>query len=102
MRGHSCRALAPRELLIGDEAYSGKGPIAALSIEALRYVEALGDLTVQEMTVRLYGFGRRPVTSAQKRAFHDAEIDGLAASWARAGRARYDIGPAHSPRIPIG
>ena len=66
-----------RELLIGDEAYSGKGPIAALSIEALRYVEALGDLTVQEMTARLYGFGRRPVTSAQKRAFPDAEMNRL-------------------------
>ena len=60
--------------LIGDEAYSGKGHIADLSIEALRYVEALGDLTIPEMTHRLYGFGRRPVTSAQKRLFDHAGI----------------------------
>jgi hypothetical protein len=64
-----------RSSLIGDSAYSGKGPIAALSIEALRYVEALGDLSVTEMTRRLYGFGRRPVTSAQKRAFDRAGIE---------------------------
>jgi hypothetical protein len=63
-----------RKSLIGDEAYSGTGHIAALSIEALRYVEALGDLTIPEMTLRLYGFGRRPVTSAQKRLFDHAGI----------------------------
>ncbi len=63
-----------RKPLLGDEAYSGKGLIAALSIEALRYGEALGDLTIPEMTRRLYGFGRRPVTSAQKRVFHHAGI----------------------------
>jgi hypothetical protein len=63
-----------RKLLIGDEAYAGKGPLAALSIEALRYVEALGDLSIPEMTHRLYGFGRRPVTSARKRDLAHAGI----------------------------
>lgn len=63
-----------RKPLIGDEAYSGKGPLAELSIEALRYVEALGDLTIPEMTRRLYGFGRRPVTSARKRVLYEAGI----------------------------
>jgi hypothetical protein len=64
-----------REFLLGNETYSRKGHIAELSNDALRYIEALGDLTIPEMTQRLYDFGRQPVTPAQKRAFHHAEID---------------------------
>lgn len=66
-----------RELLFRQKSYSGSGPIGALSIEALRYVEALGGLTVQQTTTRLYGFGRRPMTPAQKRAFPDSKSNGL-------------------------
>lgn len=72
-----------RATIIGDEIYSGAGPIARLSIEALRYGEALGDLTHSEMTGRLYGFGRRPLTPALKRKFQRGEIagcDGLTGS----------------------
>lgn len=69
--------------VIGDESYSGAGPLANLSIEAIRYGEALGDLTLPEMRGRLYGFGRRPVTPALKRKFERGEIaccDGLSGS----------------------
>ena len=65
------------EILLGNLAYSGKGRIASLSIDALRYAEALGDLSIPDMTRRLYDFGRRPVTSAQKRSIHHAESDGF-------------------------
>ena len=91
-----------RKPLIGDEAYAGKGPIAALSIEALRYVEALGDLTIPEMTHRLYGFGRRPVTSAQKRAFHHAGIDAFSGFLGSAPPPLDRYWALASPRMPIG
>lgn len=74
-------AVAP---LPGKETYSPKGRIAALSIEAVRYGEALGALGIPEMTRRLYDFGRRPVTPAQKRAFHQSGIDAAAAALATA------------------
>jgi len=77
-------AVAP---LPGKEAYSPKGRIAALSIEALRYGEALGALGIPEMTRRLYDFGRQPPTPAQKRAFHQSGIDAAAGALATARRA---------------
>ena len=92
-----------RTPLIGDEAYAGKGPIAALSIEALRYVEALGDLTIPEMTHRLYGFGRRPVTSAQKRTFRscrDRHLQRLPGQ--RAACSRQILGPRAVRKCPLG
>jgi hypothetical protein len=63
-----------RDALLGDRSYYGDGPIAGLSILALRYAEALGDLTTDEMTLRLYGFGRLPLVSARKGAFDRAWI----------------------------
>ncbi len=65
---------AARKSLLGDEPYAGRGPLAALSIEALRCVEALGELTVAETTSRLYGFGRRPITSTRKRQLYDSGV----------------------------
>ena len=85
------------ELLLGNETCLANGRIAALSIEALRYVEALGALSVPEMTRRLYDFGRRPATPAQKRAFHRGEADPTRAalSTARPALDRYWL-PARS------
>ena len=90
-----------RKFLIGEEAYSGKGRIAALSIEALRYVEALGDLTIPEMTRRLYGFGRRPVTSAQKRAFRSCRDRHLQWLPGRAPSPRQILGPRAVRECPL-
>ena len=68
--GSAAAALVP-----GKDTYAPKGCIAVLSIEALRYVEALGARSNPEMTRRLYDFGRRPATPAQKRALHQSGID---------------------------
>ncbi len=65
------------DTLLGNSAYSGKGRIAGISIDALRYAEALGALSIPDLTRRLYDFGRRPVTPAQKRSFHHADRDGF-------------------------
>ncbi|MGZ9241817.1 MAG: hypothetical protein ACXW6K_15155 [Candidatus Binatia bacterium] len=64
-----------REYLLGDEAHASRGHIAELSIDALKYADALGELPVPELTRRLYDFGRRPVTAAQKRAFLHPDTD---------------------------
>ncbi|MDI1461267.1 hypothetical protein QEZ54_09835 [Catellatospora sp. KI3] len=71
-----------RQVLLGDSGYHGDGPLARLSIEAVRYGEALGELPFPELTRRLYGFGRRPATAARKRAAPDPGRD-------RAARSRY-------------
>ena len=55
-----------------DPGQGGRGPLAALSIEAVRYGEALGDLSVPELTDRLYGFGHRPPTLRQRRSYRGA------------------------------
>ena len=75
---HSGQFVAGRtakEYLLGDEAYASRGRIAELSINALKYADALGELPVPELTRRLYNFGRRPVTAAQKRAFLHPNTD---------------------------
>lgn len=66
---------AAKEYLLGDEAHASRGRIAEISIDALKYADALGKLPVPELTRRLYDFGRRPVTAAQKRAFLHPDID---------------------------
>lgn len=75
---HSGQFLAGRaakEYLLGDQAHASRGRIAELSIDALKYADALGELPVPELTRRLYDFGRRPVTAAQKRAFLHPDTD---------------------------
>ena len=50
----------------------GNGALASLSIDALRYGQALGTLPVDLLALRLYLYGRRPVTAALRRRFPDA------------------------------
>ena len=61
---------AAKEFFLGDQAHAPCGRIAELSIEALKYAEALGDLTVQELTRRIYDYGRRPLS-----AYHNSTFD---------------------------
>lgn len=95
--GEFVSGLRASELLPGKETCPARGRIATLSIEALRYVEALGALSNPEMTRRLYDFGRRPATPAQKRAFHQGVTDPVAGalSTARPALDRYWV-PARS------
>jgi hypothetical protein len=66
---------AASERLLGNQAPSGMGRNAELSIEALRYAEALGELTIPELTRRIYDFGRRPMTRARQHALRLAGMD---------------------------
>lgn len=73
--GRYVAGYAAKESLLGDEAQAPRGRIAELSIDALKYAEALGELTIPELTWRLYEFGRLPVTATHKRAFLDPNRD---------------------------
>ncbi len=64
-----------KEHFISADVYASKGRIAELSITALKYADALGELPIPELTRRLYDFGRLPVTVAQKRAFLNTDTD---------------------------
>ncbi|MEA2604663.1 MAG: hypothetical protein QOF89_5655 [Acidobacteriota bacterium] len=55
----------------GDE--KGGGRLAALSIAALRYGQALAIEDPVRLSLRLYGYNRRPLTPAWKRLLPDAE-----------------------------
>lgn len=66
---------ASKEYLLGDQAHASKGRIAELSSDALKYADALGELPVPELTRRLYDFGRRPITTEQKRSFLHPDTD---------------------------
>jgi hypothetical protein len=56
----------------GSEEPSG-GRLAALSIAALRYSQALAIDDPLKLSLRLYGYNRRPLTPAWKRLLPDAE-----------------------------
>jgi hypothetical protein len=59
---------------IGEmEEISTRGRIAELSMEALRYADALCELSVPELARSLYEFGRLPITRGLKRAFDRKE-----------------------------
>ena len=57
----------------GDEARDGGGRLAELSRAALRYGQSLALTDPLRLSLRLYGFNRRPLTPAWKRRLPDAE-----------------------------
>lgn len=89
---------AANKLLFGVAPDRQCGCIAALSIEALQYGQALEGLTAQELAKRLYFYGRKPLSSLWRRGLTSDEAirqylgqigDGaarglLAASWREA------------------
>jgi hypothetical protein len=64
---------AARNLLFGDATERKRGHIAALSIEALQYGQELDGLTTQDLAMRLYFYGRKPVTALWRRGLRDEE-----------------------------
>jgi hypothetical protein len=65
---------AATELIAGpDAARSATSRPAELSIDALRYGEQLAGLSSEELGLRLYAFGRKPVSPVIRRRLRDAE-----------------------------
>lgn len=61
------------DLLQGEEGSGERGRLASLSIEALRYGQALDVSDPLRLSMRLYGYNRRPLTPAWKRLLPSAE-----------------------------
>jgi hypothetical protein len=64
---------AARNLLFGNATERKCGHIAALSIEALQYGQELDGLTTQELAMRLYFYGRKPVSALWRRGLRSEE-----------------------------
>ena len=87
------------DLLLGDRAAGGRGRIAELSVAALRYGQELGDLPESLLALRLYFYGRRPVSAALRRRFDDEAAVNAYLGLAPGGSARatLDAGWLESP-----
>lgn len=59
------------KLVAPERASGGRGRIAELSCAALRYGQALAGVSESELAMRLYFYGRRPVSSALRRRLAD-------------------------------
>jgi hypothetical protein len=59
------------ELVVSRRSKGGRGRIAELSCAALRYGQALVGLSESLLAMRLYFYGRRPVSSALRRRLVD-------------------------------
>jgi len=57
----------------GAEAGGAQGRLAALSVEALRYAQALDVTDPLRLSMRLYGYNRRPLTPQWKRLLPSSE-----------------------------
>jgi hypothetical protein len=87
------------DIRLGARSAGGRGRIAELSVAALRYGQELGDLPESLLALRLYLYGRRPVSAALRRRLPDpASVDvylGLAPGGS--ARAALDAGWLESP-----
>jgi hypothetical protein len=75
------------------------GRLAALSLEALRYGQALGLDDPAELAARLYSYGRLPVTAAWARRLPDAEavLEFLGAAEGSPRRRQLEAGWERAP-----
>jgi hypothetical protein len=64
---------AARNLVLAEAPNQEGGRLAELSIEALKYGQALEGLTTQELARRLYFYGREPVSSLERRGLASEE-----------------------------
>jgi hypothetical protein len=87
------------DLLLGVRSAGGRGRIAELSVAALRYGQALGDLPEPLLAARLYLYGRRPVSAAlRSRVADGAALDAyLGLAPGGSARAALEAGWQESP-----
>jgi hypothetical protein len=59
------------ELVLSSRSEGGRGRIGEVSVAALRYAQELADLPAQLLALRLYFYGRRPVSPGLQRRLPD-------------------------------
>jgi hypothetical protein len=87
-RGQWRSARAAAALLARGRPQGGRGRIAELSLAAVRYGQELGDLPEDLLALRLYAYGRRPVSPELRRRLPDAAAVSQALGLAEGGPAR--------------
>jgi hypothetical protein len=73
---HGARYLSGPEassLLLGDRSLAGRGRIGELSRAALRYGQALGEIDERALAIRVYAYGRLPLSPFQRERWPDEE-----------------------------
>lgn len=89
---------ADAHAVLQDEALADPGgPVARLSLEALRYGQALGELPAQELALRLYLYNTAPFSPGQARALPDARATEAYLGLGPGGRARRWLDEAWAP-----
>ncbi|MFB4306790.1 hypothetical protein [Actinomadura sp. GTD37] len=76
--GDGCFRSGPQaaSLLLPGRSAAGRGRVAELSVAALRHAQALPGASADALAVRLYRYGRRPVSSRLRRRLPDeAAVD---------------------------
>ena len=76
------------ELLLPAWSGTAAGRARGLSIAALRYGQALGDVSLETLTIRLYLYGRRPVTPRSQRRLGTEQTVAEALGLDTGGRVR--------------
>ena len=76
------------DLIVTGRSAAGRGRIAELSVAALRYGQELGDLPESLLALRLYLYGRRPVSAALRSQLADAAAVDAYLGLASGGSAR--------------
>jgi hypothetical protein len=96
-----CGAQAADLLVTGSSA-GGRGRIGELSIAALRYGQELGDLPEPLLALRLYLYGRRPVSAALRSRLPDAAAVDAYLGLAPGGSARAALDAGWVESLPSG
>ena len=87
-RGEWVSAGSAAALLAGRGPKGGRGRIGELSLAAVRYGQELGDLPEDLLALRLYAYGRRPVSPELRRKLPDETAVSEALGLANDGPAR--------------
>jgi len=103
-RAYVCGAKAG-ELVLSSRSEGGRGRIGEVSVAALRYAQELADLPAPLLALRLYLYGRRPVSPELQRRLPDesAVASYLGIAPGGTARAALDAGwralpSSHEPR----
>jgi hypothetical protein len=87
-RGEWVSAGSAAAVLAGRGPKGGRGRIGELSVAAVRYGQELGDLPEDLLALRLYAYGRRPVSPELRRQLPDETAVSEALGLAEDGSAR--------------
>lgn len=97
--GYLCGAHAG-ELVVSSRSEGGRGRIGEVSVRALRYAQELADLPAPLLALRLYLYGRRPVSPELQRLLPDEPAVASYLGMAPGGTARAALDAGWYPVSP--